>query len=157
MIKDGGGLILEGDVREGLKVLLIEHPLLLSVGVVKPALQVIRYVVVFILMKGSLLSILWPVSLLILLHDHIVISETREHPRFHATIHGVLCQWVNHEISAAGVFIAQHQRWLRLTLHAVSKIIILIGLIMFILMCQLLLLLPLLLLFIFELLKCGLK
>jgi hypothetical protein len=157
MIKDGGGLILEGDVRESLEVLLIQHPLLHRVGVVKPALQVIRHVLVFILMKGSLLSILLPVSLLILLHDHIVIVEAREHPRFHASINGAL-SWGNRQrISAAGVFIAPYQWWLGLAIHTVSQILIHIRLSIFILMRQLLLLLPLLPLFIFELLKCGLK
>jgi hypothetical protein len=156
MIKDGGGLILEGDVRESLEVLLIQHPLLHREGVVEPALQVIRHVLVFILMKGSFLSILLPVSILILLHDHIVIVEAREHPRFHASIRGALSWGIRERIPAAGVFIAPYQWWLGLAIQTVSKILFHIRLSIFILMCQVLLLLPLLPLFIFELLKCGL-
>jgi hypothetical protein len=124
MIKDGGRLILEGDVRESLEILIIEHPLLLRVGVVKPALQVVRHVMVFILMKGSFLRILWPVSLLILLYDHIVIVEAREHPRFHASIRGALSWGIRQRISAARVFIAPNQWWLGLAIHTVSQILI---------------------------------
>jgi len=144
-------------MREGLQVFFIECPLLLLLGVVEPALQVVRPIgVVLILMIRSFRRILRPVSILVLLHDYIVISEAGEHPRFHAVIHGVaLCQGI--KISSTGVFIAHHQRWLRLPLHiAVTKLFIRICLSIFILICQLVSL-PLLALFVFELLKCGLK
>lgn len=116
-------------MRKSLKVLLIENPLLLPyVGgvVVEPALQVVRHVGVLILVIGCFLRILWSESLLIHLHDHVIIREARDHPRFHATVHGTLSSATSHKISAAGVFIAHHQWWLRLTIHTEGIIFVLI-------------------------------
>jgi hypothetical protein len=83
-------------MREGLQVLLIKRPLFLRVVVVEPTLQLIRRAGLVIIVRiGSFLLFLWPESLFILLHDHIVITEAGEHPRFHASINGVsLCQGI---------------------------------------------------------------